>query len=393
MKRTLIVLMLLAASCSRPLPEPQGSQAEAAEAAGEGSIEMGTEAQLHIGLQTATAEIRQLTEYLSVTGTVQPLDTKVAHIRPIAPGRLTAVSVQVGDRVGSGQHLATFDNIEAGDVAAQLRAARADLEKLNVQLAVARQRTERNRQLSEIGAIARKEYELALGEERSLEAGIQAQESLIAGFVAKLRRYGLDENIPLGPALAGINAPFAGVVIAVDASAGEIVSPGSELFQIAALSQVWVQAEVYEKDLGRIQLGQTASIKVDTYPDREFAGRVTYISDMLDGATRTAKVRCEVANPQASLKLDMFATVQLPTTFSKRALAIPAEAIQQVNAANVVFVKTGEATFEQKTVEVGPTIQGMTEVLAGLEAGETVVTKGAFHLKSVVLGTEIGEEH
>lgn len=156
---------------------------------------------------------------------------------------------------------------------------------------------------------------------------------------------------------------------------------------------MWVQAEVYEKDLGRLQLGQTASITVDTYPDREFLGRVTYISDLLDPQTRTARVRCDLPNPDGKLKLDMFATVRLPTTFRTEALVVPAEAIQQIEGKNVVFIRTGETTFERKPVEIGRTIQGVTELLAGLREGEAVVTKGAFHLKSIVLGGEIGEEH
>jgi len=98
-----------------------------------------------------------------------------------------------------------------------------------------------------------------------------------------------------------------------------------------------VQAEVYEKDLGRIQVGRTASIKVDTYADREFMGQATYVSDLLDPQTRTAKIRVDVANSDGRLKIDMFATVLLPTTFNKRALAVPSEAIQQIGGKDVMF--------------------------------------------------------
>jgi cobalt-zinc-cadmium efflux system membrane fusion protein len=354
---------------------------------------MSAEAQSHIGLEVVTAEVRMLKEFLPVTGTVQPIDSRVAHIRPIAAGRLTSVAVRVGDRVAANQTLAMFDNIEAVDIISQYRAARADMEKLNVQLAVARQQTERNRQLADIGAIPRKEYELSQGEEKSLAASIQAQESVIAGLTAKLARFGLGSDAVASSTSAAIRAPFGGVVIAADASPGETISPDSELFQIADISQVWVQAEVYEKDLGRIQQGGTASIRVDTYPNREFVGRVTYISDVLDPQTRTARIRCDVPNSDASLKLDMFATVLLPTNFSMEALAIPVESIQQINGTNVVFVRTGPTNFERKAIQIGRSIQGTAEVLGGLDGGESVVTKGAFHLKSIVLGEEIGEEH
>jgi cobalt-zinc-cadmium efflux system membrane fusion protein len=395
MRRILIILTFYAlVACSRPVPEEAGKEpAGKTEHKEDEPVEMTAEAQSHIGLQTAVAQVRQLVEYLPVTGTVQPIDSRVVHVRPIAAGRLTSVLVKVGDRVAAGQTIATFDNTEASEVASQYLVARSELEKLNVQLSVARQQSERNRQLADIGAIPRKEYELTLGEEKSIAAGIQAQQALLAGLAVKLKRFGLNEDRPAATASTAIHAPFGGVVIASDAAPGEVVGPESELFEIADVSQVWVQAEVYEKDLGRLQLGQTASITVDTYPNREFLGRVTYISDILDPQTRTAKVRCEVPNSDGRLKLDMFASVQLPTTFRKDALAIPAEAIQQLEGKNVVFIRTGQTTFQQKAIEVGRTIQGVAEVVAGLMGGEAIVTKGAFHLKSVVLGSEIGEEH
>jgi cobalt-zinc-cadmium efflux system membrane fusion protein len=394
MKKIFLTLLFLSAlSCSRPATEPEEEYATPAAEAEKTSVEMGAEAQSHIGLEVVTAEVRMLKEFLPVTGTVQPIDSRVSHIRPLAAGRLTSVSVRVGDRVAPNQTLAMFDNLEAVDVISQYRAARADLEKLNVQLAVARQQTERNRQLAVIGAVPRKEYELSQGEEKSLVASVQAEESLIAGLSEKLARYGLSSDAAASSTSSAIRAPFGGVVIAANASPGETINPDSELFQIADISQVWVQAEVYEKDLGRIQQGGSASIRVDTYPNREFIGRVAYISDILDPRTRTARIRCELPNRDASLKLDMFATVLLPTTFNREALVIPAESIQQIGGVDIVFVRTGPTTFERKTVQIGRIVQGTAEVLGGLNGGEAVVTKGAFHLKSIVLGEEIGEEH
>jgi len=394
MKKPVLALIFLSAlSCSRPATESEAEHAAPAAEPAKTSVEMSAEAQSHIGLEVVTAQVRVLKEFLPVTGTVQPIDSRVSHVRPLAAGRLTSVSVRVGDRVTANQTLAMFDNLEAVDVISQYQVARADLEKLNVQLAVARQQTERNRQLAEIGAIPRKEYELSQGEEKSLVASIRAQESIIDGLSAKLTRFGLSGDAAASSTSSAIRSPFGGVVIAANASPGETISPESELFRIADISQVWVQAEVYEKDLGRIQQGGSASIRVDTYPNREFVGRVTYISDVLDAQTRTARIRCDVPNPDASLKLDMFATVLLPTTFSMEALAIPAESIQQIDGMNVVFIRTGATTFERKTVHIGRTIQGTAEVLGGLDGGESVVTKGAFHLKSIVLGEEIREEH
>jgi cobalt-zinc-cadmium efflux system membrane fusion protein len=266
------------------------------------------------------------------------------------------------------------------------------LDKLNVQLSVAKQQSERNRQLAEIGAIPRREYDLSLAEEKSIGASIETQQRVVAGLRGKLERLGFSEDASVGSVTSTLRAPFRGVVIHTDAAPGELIKPDQDLFQIADASQVWVQAEVYEKDLGRIQSGQAASISVDTYPDREFLGKVSYISDLLDPQTRTARVRCDVANPDGLLKLDMFTTVRLPTKFRKEGMAIPTDAIQQISGKDIVFVRTGPTTFEQKAIRVGKTVQGMAEILSGLQAGDAVVTQGAFHLKSIALGAEIGEE-
>jgi cobalt-zinc-cadmium efflux system membrane fusion protein len=302
------------------------------------------------------------------------------------------VSVKVGDRVSSGDTLATFDNTEAGDVASQYQVSRAELDKLNVQMSIAQQQSERNRQLADLGAIPRKEYDLSLAEEKTIAASIETQQRILAGFRGKLQRLGFAEDVATLSATSTLRAPFGGIVVHTDAAPGEIIKPDQDLFQIADSSQVWVQAEVYEKDLGRIQTGQGAFITVDTYPDREFSGRISYISDLLDPQTRTARVRCDVSNGDGLLKLDMFATVRLPTKFRKDGMAIPSEALQQISGKDVVFVRTGPTTFEQRAVRIGRIVQGTAEILGGLEAGDAVVTQGAFHLKSIVLGDEIGEE-
>ena len=121
-----------------------------------------------------------------------------------------------------------------------------------------------------------------------------------------------------------------------------------------------MQAEVYEQDLGRIKVGQPAVITVDTYPSEKFEGKVTYIGDILDPQTRTARVRCEVANPDVRLKLDMFAAIELPTHFSRRALVVPPSAIQQLNGNDVVFVRKSPTTFETKAVKTGKTVEDAT---------------------------------
>ena len=340
----------------------------------------------------APAEVSQLNEYLRTTGTVQPIDSRVGIVAPLARGRIVEVRAKVGDRVQAGQTLAVFDNVEAGELLAQEQAGQADLERLKAQLIPAARQMERSRRLADIGAGSEKEFESSRAEKEGIDASIRSQQALIDGIHQRLRRFGISQDNPRSNHLTSLQAPFGGVVTKAQVSPGDTVETGKEVFTVADLQRIWVQAEVYEKDLGRLSVGQSAYITVDTYPNHPFEGKVAYISDVLDPQTRTARVRCEVANPQMQLKTDMFANVELPTKLTKQALAVPAAALQQVEGKNVVFVRRSENTFEKREVEKGVTVKDQVEIVSGLKHGESVVTQGAFHLKSILAGGELGEE-
>jgi cobalt-zinc-cadmium efflux system membrane fusion protein len=301
------------------------------------------------------------------------------------------VLVKVGDRVSASQVLAQLDNIEAGEISAQYNSARAELQRLKIQLAAQQRQVERNRRLAEIGAAPQKDYELSLAEQQGMEEGIRAQESTIAGLSTRLRRFGISEE-GNAPSTTAIRAPFAGVIIHMGAAPGDVVESGVELFSLANLSTVYVQAQVYEKDLGQVRVGQTASITVDSFPAEHLTGNVASISDLIDTQTRTAAVRCQVANPSGRLKLDMLATVQFPTSTKRATLSVPSDAVQTVDGKSVVFIRSSPSRFSVRQVETGVTSEGRTEIVRGVSDGEPVVSKGAFAVKSVLLGKELGEE-
>jgi len=357
-----------------------------------GLVEISAEAQKHFGMQVEAVHFQELNEYLQVPGTVQAVDSRVNTVRPLARGRLHDVLVHVGERVRKGQPLVTYDNIEAGELAMQFAGARADLERLRVQERNLIRQSDRSRALSDIGAVPRKDVDQAGADLQSSQQSIKAQESLIAGILARLQRFGVSQAEIQSTPVTTITSPLDGVVTKQEASPGEVVESASALFTIADLSTVWVQAEVYEKDLGRLRVGQAALITVDTYPNQQFTGRVTYVSDFLDPQTRTAKVRCEVPNADVRLKVNMFATVSLPTTFSHRALAVPVAAIQEVGDKQVVFVRKAATQFEPRWVSAGNTVRGLVEITNGLREGEPIVKSGAFHLKSILVGKDLGEE-
>jgi cobalt-zinc-cadmium efflux system membrane fusion protein len=383
-----LMFAVFAAGCSSSKPESAATDVKKES----GLVHISAEAQKHFGLQVEPALLRELNEYLQVPGTVQPIDSHVNTVRPLARGRLHDVFVRVGDRVQKGQPLASYDNVEAGELSAQLAGARAELERLRVQERNLSRQTERARALAEIGAVPRKDFEQAGTEQQAAQQSIQAQESAINGIVTRLQRFGISPADFGKTPVTTIITPMAGVVTKLEASPGEVVEGSTALFTIADLSAVWVQAEVYEKDLGRVRVGQTAFVTVDTYANQQFTGKVTYISDFLDPRTRTARVRCEIPNPDVRLKLDMFANVNLPTTFRRRALAVPAGAIQEVGDKTVVFVRKTATEFEARQVSAGNTVRDLVEITNGLREGEPIVKAGAFHLKSILAGKDLGEE-
>lgn len=357
-----------------------------------GLVEVSMAAQRRIGLEVTQVSITPLADVLSLTGTVQPIDSRIGRVRPLARGRLTEVLVRLGDRVRDGQVLARLDNIEAGELAAQYSAAQAELARLRIQQAVTARQAERSRNLAEIGAVPQKELEAIEAERQGQLEAIRAQESTLAGLAARLRRFGLSEPDARGSSVTTIAAPFAGVVTAVKAAPGEVVDIASELFSIADLSRVYVAGQVYEKDLGRVRIGQPATILVAAYPGLRFPGRVDSISALLDPQTRTAAVRVDVANAEERLRLDMFANLELPTATKRNVLTVPSEAIQQVEGKTVIFLRQDATHFIARPIQVGATAGRLTEVTAGLVAGEAVVTRGAFQVKSALLSKELGEK-
>ncbi len=400
----LIVCALLIVSCNKeksaPAPEGKTEAAKAGseehekgESKGEAStVEITPEAQERSGIVVTPAAATPMTQQLQATGTVQAIDSSIAHIRPLTRGRLQDVLVRLGDRVVASQVLAQLDNIEAGEILTQYNTAQAELQRLKIQLAAQQRQVERNRRLAEIGAAPQKEYEFSLAEQQGFQEGIRAQQSTIAGLTARLRRFGIDDPAGDPGPMTAIRAPFAGLIIRVAAAPGDVVEAGAELFSVADLSTVYIQAQVYEKDLGQVRIGQAAAISIDSYPGEHFAGRVASISDLIDPQTRTAAVRCQVANPGARLKLDMLATVQFPTSMKRAALSVPTDAIQDIEGKPTVFVRTSPSQFSARQVETGSSGDGRIEITRGLKEGELIVSKGAFAVKSVLLGKELKEE-
>lgn len=376
---------------------------EEEEAAHTNVVELGEEAQRNIGLELVEVKEKAIRRVVKATGIVSSDQARVAHVFPLARGIVEQVAVKLGDHVRQGQPLLTYDNIELGQLIGEYLSMLGEQERLRAQQEVARKFLERARSLIEVEAIAPREFELRQAEYDQAKAAVESRKADLARIEEQVHRFGLsDADIgKLGGSEHGthrtashnvLRAPRDGVITAFDVSQGEMVDREKELFTIVDTSTVWVLADVYEKDLGQVRAGGECRVTVAAYPEEVFTGRITYVSDFLDANSRTAKLRCVMPNQDGRLKLEMFATVEIPALGERTAVAAPATAFQQIGEETIVFVQRDPTHFEKRIVAIGERGEDWVEVQTGLQKGDKVVAKGSFHLKSILQRELIGGE-
>ncbi len=328
------------------------------------------------GIKVRKLELQQKAEQVVVTATIQANQDKLAHVGPRVPGRIVKVSASLGDRVKPGQVLAMLDSIDLGE-------ARSSYLQAVSEAAVAQAGFARAQRLNADNIIPEKDYLRARAEHEKARAALRA-----AGD--KLRMMGVVPE-QLSGSVFPLTAPFAGTVIEKKAVLGELVQPDASLFAVADLSTLWIESDLFEKDLGKVKVGAQAAVTVSAYPEEVFKGRLTYISSTMDKETRTIKARVEVPNPDGRLKPEMFASAAITTTgASAKALIVPEDAVLLLQGLPTVFVAESGG-FEPRAVEVGERAQGYAVLKSGVAAGESVVVNGAYALKARLLKSQIGD--
>jgi len=227
--------------------------------------------------------------------------------------------------------------------------------------------------------------------------------STLEGRLLKLN-YDLNDHVKTGDVLAlvqtpellgkplEIKAPIDGVIIERKSTVGELVDKGSAIYTISDPADLWVIAEVKERDTAAVKVGQDASFKVLAYPDQEFHGKVVRLGNQIETDSRTLEVRIETDNADGKLKAGMFADVEITTTIMNDVIVIPDTALQSDGDKQVAFVAMGDNKFEKRIVTLGREQRGRVQVLDGLKIGDEIVTEGSFILKSELLKGELGEE-
>ena len=328
------------------------------------------------GIKLQKLKLQQRNEQLIVTATILANQDKLAHVGPRVSGRIVNVSANLGDKVKPGQTLAQIDSIELGE-------ARASYLQAASEAAVVQAGFERAQRLHADNIISEKDFLRARAEYEKTRASLRAASD-------KLRMLGVAPE-GISGSIFPLTAPFGGTIIEKKAVLGELATPDSFIFTLADLSVLWIEADLFEKDLGKVRVGASASVSTAAYPGATFKGRLTYISSTMSKETRTIKARLEVPNRDGRLKPEMFVSAAINTTgTSAKALSVPEEAVLLLQGQMTVFVAE-RGGFEPRAVEVSERTQGYAVLKSGVEAGESVVVSGAYALKARLLKSSIGD--
>src|SRR5215813_1264524 len=345
-------------------------------------------------IETEIVAPQSIAGVIPATGKILVPENRVAVIGPVNQGRIVRLYAGQGTVVRKGQKLADLESADIDQAEADYLKALADYENAlrssAAEVKLAQESYDRNKLLYEQKVTAGKNLQAA---EHDLEVAKAAAESSVNGTKAALtaaRRHllllGLNdatiEALSKKTDLAAtfpLNSPIDGIVVERNATIGASVGTDANLFKIIDLSQVWIDANVFEKDLQRVRAGQEVKLTVPAFPGATFSGRVILINSVVDPDTRTVKVRTEVANPDGRLKPDMFANVQIVTDVNRAAISIPKSAVLNEEGKTIVFVAEGNG-YKKRQVQAGIQNNDRVEIVDGLAAGDRVVVKGNYLL-------------
>lgn len=318
------------------------------------------------------AETRSLPTVLTANGVVTPDVNRTIHVTSQGSGRVVDLKVKLGDSVKKGQELLSI-------YSADLAAAFSDYQKAVADERLAKTSLERAQALYSHGALAEKDLQQAEDAEEKAKVDVLNTEHHV-------RILGGDPDHP--GSLIELRAPVPGTVVEQNIAGFEGIKSldnSPNLFVIADLTQVWVVCDVYENDLGQVQLGDTAKIRLNAYPDKVYEGKVADISRVLDPNLRSAKVRIVLPNPDGTLRPNMYAAATFRSRKMQPRLVIPSAAIMRLQDKDWVFRKEGQNQFRKIEVHThGVTEDGSQELQDGpLKAGDEVVANALAFASSV----------
>jgi cobalt-zinc-cadmium efflux system membrane fusion protein len=337
-------------------------------------VELSAEEENAIEIETVEAVYQPLRSQLQALGKVFAHPQKKAIVSYPFSARIAKIHVLIGDWVKIGQKLVTLQSEEVGTAKSDFYKAMADFE-------LAKVNHERQKRLFDRGVGAQKDFLSSEAEYKVAEASLNAAEKKlhVLGFSESEVKQ-IAETHQINPIIT-LYAPISGKIIENTAILGAMVNQETEILTILDPSILCIHAEIYERNIAKIQIGQEVEASVPAYPGEIFSGKISFIGDVLNEETRTITVRSDVKNREYKLKPGMFANINIFLNHQSNALVLPLEAVLDEGDDNIVFLKVA-GKYMPQIVEIGIRNGDYVEILAGIQEDSEVVTKGNFQLKS-----------
>jgi membrane fusion protein, heavy metal efflux system len=392
MKRLTLLLAFTASvvlGCPRAKDAPKKQEkTESAEADGGDHEHQGLPKVVHLSpevfraanLEVAPAKREILRATLLLPGEIAANPDRSGRISSTVAGRVEEVRFQEGAAVKKGDVVVVLRVPDLGKIRGAFSSATSKAK-------AARTNADRLKDLSENRLASNQAYLDAEAEAQSLDAEQKA-------LAEQLSAVGAGSTSGSG-FLLGLRAPVSGVVVRREAVVGQPVTADQTLGSIADLGEAWFLARVFEKDLGRLRQGESAEVELNAYPTEAFEGTVEVLSQQIDPVARTLTARIGLKNRGGLLRVGLFGAARVDVGDEKAntpVLVVPRSALTQINGKQIVFVRTTPDTFDVHEVVLGESAVGKVRVVAGLQEGEAVVTRGTFTLKSLVLKGSFAEE-
>jgi len=318
--------------------------------------------------------------YQTMEGTLQALGKVLAHPLRQAivsypfSGRIAEIHVRLGDWVKKGDPLVTLHSEAVGEARSAYYKALADYELAKVNY-------EREKNLFDKGVGAKKNLLSAEAQLKVAQSNLEAAEKKLHVLCFTEKQVAqMAKTHQINPSIT-LYAPIAGKIVTSRAVLGAMVPEETPIITILDPRLLCIDAELFEKDIAKVHLGQEVRVTVPAYPGQVFKGKIAYISDILNEETRTIKVRTEIPNQGLLLKPGMFANIEIVLNHKGEALVVPETAVLDDVNEQIVFVEKN-GRYYPRVVKTGLRENGFVQILSGLEPGEKVVIKGSYSLKS-----------
>lgn len=346
----------VAAGPSPAMQEPVPSMPEQKMETALVPVQLTPERMQSIGVKTGTVEYKQLDDDIRATGTVDINERLLSYVQVRFPGYIRQVFAN-----------ATYQYVRKGEPLFTIYSP--DLVATQQEYLLARQ-NQKTLGASTVDGVAAGAESLSAAAEQRLQ-----QWEVPQSEIAKLKETGK----PITELI--INSPVAGYITERNALPNMYAEPSTKLYTVADLSHVWVYAQIFQNDVGRVKPGDVVQITVDSYPGRTFSGQIEEILPQVDMTTRTVRVRLAIANPGLKLKPGMFVNVDVKSSLGRQ-LVVPASAVFQSGTRQLVFLNHGDGNLEPKEVATGPRVGDDFVVLKGLEAHQSIVISANFLIDS-----------